>query len=246
MTKELFLYGLHAVEEALHNPNRCVLEVLTCGNTPVKIEGAMKKVPLKKVALKKVPRGQLEKLLPQGAVHQGIVARVRPLEQPSLEEVLTALDKQANAQVLLLDQVTDPHNVGALLRSALGFYASALIVPDAHCPEESATLAKTASGALEHVPLVRVSNLARAMEILKQHKFWCIGLAGGSQTNLATLKLPPKTAFVLGAEGQGLRPLTIKNCDYVGFIPMNPELESFNVSNAGAVMMYEWIKQHPK
>ncbi len=236
MTKELLLYGLHAVEEALNNPARCVIEVLSCGNPPFKIKG---------IPLKNVPRGQLDKLLPQGAVHQGIVARVKPLTQPSLEEVLSTLDKKSEAQVLVLDQVTDPHNIGALLRSALGFYASALIVPDAHCPEETATLAKTASGALEHVPLVRVGNLARALDTLKQHHFWCVGLAGNSQTNLSTLKLPAKTAFVLGAEGQGLRPLTIKNCDYIGFIPMNPQLESFNVSNAGAVMMYEWIKQHP-
>jgi len=234
--KEIYLYGIHPIEEALNNPKRRISEILTTGKVPFKVPH---QIPVRKVA-----KTQLDAYVPQGAVHQGIVARVLPLSQPSLEECLGTLDKQTVAQVLVLDQVTDPHNIGALLRSALGFYAAAVIVPDAHCPEETAVLAKAASGALEHVPLIRVSNLARSLEILKQHHFWCVGLDGKGKTNLSELELPKKTAFILGAEGQGLRPLTLKSCDYVGFIPMNPKLESFNVSNAGAVMLYEWVKQH--
>lgn len=143
---------------------------------------------------------------------------------------------------MVLDQVTDPHNVGAVLRSAAAFGALAVVVPDRHAPDETGTLAKSASGALERMPLVRVSNLVRALEQLKDGGFWIAGLAAEGTTTLAQAKLSGKTALVLGSEGEGLRRLTREHCDYLVRLPMTDAVESLNVSNAAAVALYELIR----
>ena len=176
-------------------------------------------------------------MLIRGAVHQGIALQADPLPEPSLDEI--AHDAPANAVIVVLDQVTDPHNVGAILRSADAFGALAVVSTDRHSPDQGATLAKSASGATERVPFIRVVNLARALEELKRLEFWCLGLdASGTQT-LAQAKSPHRIALVLGAEGQGLRRLTAEKCDVLVRLPMTGAMPSLNVSNAAAIALYE-------
>jgi len=185
------------------------------------------------------PRETLERALPRGAVHQGIAVQTAPLEPLDLDDLIRRLDGRARARVLVLDQVTDPHNVGAILRSAAAFGADAVILPERHAPAASATMAKAASGAMETVDLVRVVNLARALDALKEAQIWCVGLTGDAAQSLDSADLTGRVALVLGSEGDGLRRLTRERCDLLVRIPMAPNaVGSLNVSNAAAIALY--------
>ncbi len=236
--KDIYLYGKHPVSLALENKRRVVREVLLLSSSVDKI-----KLP-KNVPFKIVSKEQLDALVGKDAVHQGIVARCQPLPQYSVVDVLDELASCDKALVVILDQVTDPHNIGAVLRSAAAFNACAVIVPQNGAPDETGVLAKSASGALELIPLVKVKNLTRAMEELKENGFWCIGLDGYAKHSVYQTKLPKKCVIVMGSEGDGLRRLTSENCDDTVKLPMNPSVESLNVSNACAIALYEWNRQH--
>ena len=165
-----------------------------------------------------------------------MVIEVEPLDDVWLDGLL---DRRAGARLLLvLDQVTDPHNVGAILRSAAAFGALGIVTQDRHSPPESGVVAKAASGALERVPWVRVVNLARALEEIGEAGFWRIGLAGDAETELTDALGPPRVALVLGAEGPGLRHNTREHCDALARLPISDAIESLNVSNAAAVALY--------
>jgi len=225
--RELWLYGRHAVLAALANPERDIRRVLVARGTDALPDGAF-------AAAEQVGRGTIEAVLAPGAVHQGLAAEVEPLAQPAIEEIATG-----DATLLVvLDQVTDPRNIGAVLRSAAVFGASAVIVPDRHAPEETGALAKAASGALEQVPLIRVTNLARTLEQLKQAGFWCIGLDSEAPTAIDRTPDAARRALVMGAEGAGLRRLTREGCDALVRIGGPGGLASLNVSNAAAVALY--------
>ncbi|MGE5546117.1 MAG: 23S rRNA (guanosine(2251)-2'-O)-methyltransferase RlmB [Solirubrobacterales bacterium] len=241
----LWLYGNHAVTAALENPRRRIRRVVA---TP---EAARALAPALDAArqLRAVPpediteRADIERLLPPGAVHQGIALLVEPLPALGIEDVARLGAGRERAVVVVLDQVTDPHNVGAILRSAAAFGALAVVVPDRHSPEETGALAKAASGALERMPLVRVTNVVRALEELKQAGFWTAGLAGEAQATMASQKLSGRIALVMGAEGEGLRRLTREHCDFLVKLPMTDQVESLNVSNAAAVALYELVRE---
>jgi 23S rRNA (guanosine2251-2'-O)-methyltransferase len=233
-----WLFGQHAVAEAIRNPARRFqrLVSVTGSETTLPEPGGIEKpLPL----WESMDRHSLEQLLPEGAVHQGIAARVSPLEELDLLDICEQAAERPEATVVILDQVTDPHNVGAILRSAAAFGAIAVILTERHTAPESGTLAKSASGALEHVPLIRVSNLARAMEQLKQAGFWLAGLAAEGKTTLAGAKLNGKVGLVMGAEGPGLRRLTREHCDLLVRLPTGGAINHLNVSNAAAVALYE-------
>jgi 23S rRNA (guanosine2251-2'-O)-methyltransferase len=178
----------------------------------------------------------LGRLVPHDAPHQGVVIEVEPLEDAWLDELIGRPAERA--LLLVLDQVTDPHNVGAILRSVAAFGAIGIVTQDRHSPPESGVVAKAASGALERVPWVRVVNLARALEEIGEAGFWRIGLAGDAEMELREALGPKRIALVLGAEGAGLRPNTREHCDAIARLPITDAVESLNVSNAAAVALY--------
>jgi 23S rRNA (guanosine2251-2'-O)-methyltransferase len=229
-----WLYGHHAVNAALANPERKILRLAQAGASEVPlVEGH---------EWEQVPRDVLESWLPPSAVHQGLAAKVHPLPDRGIEDVIAEAEGQENAQVIILDQVTDPQNVGAILRSAAAFGALAVILTERHAAPESGALAKAASGALEHVPLIRVANLARALELLKKGGFWIAGLAAEGSQTLADAKLTGKVGLALGAEGPGLRRLTREHCDLLVRLPTGGAIDHLNVSNAAAVALYELVR----
>ena len=178
----------------------------------------------------------LGRLVPGDAPHQGVVVEAEPLEEVWLDEVLGRAGERA--VLLVLDQVTDPHNVGAILRSAAAFGAIGIVTQDRHSPPEGGVVAKAASGALERVAWVRVVNLARALEEIGEAGFWRIGLTGDAETELKDALGPPQIALVLGAEGPGPAPNTREHCDALARLPITDAVESLNVSNAAAVALY--------
>ena len=224
------LWGKHAVAAALDNPERKLLRAWATREAA----GFMQFPKDLPVTLAEVT--DLARLVPHDAPHQGVVIEVEPLEDAWLDELLSPSAERA--VLLVLDQVTDPHNVGAILRSAAAFGAVGIVTQDRHSPPESGFVAKAASGALERVPWVRVVNLARALEEIGEAGFWRIGLAGDTETDLKDALGPPKIALVLGAEGPGLRPNTREHCDALARLPINDAIESLNVSNAAAVALY--------
>lgn len=229
-----WLFGLHAVRAALANPERRIHRLLAVGDAAKSI-GPVKSPNRPALQLESVARPDLDRMLPPGAVHQGIAAQVDPLEPPAIEEL--CMTAGPNALVLILDQVTDPHNVGAILRSAAAFSADAVIVTERHAPQSSGVLAKAASGALERVPLIAVVNLARTMRQLKDAGFWCVGLEGSAKLGIEAARPDGKLALVLGAEGSGLRRLTGETCDALARLPTSLDFPSLNVSNAAAVAL---------
>jgi len=224
------LWGKHAVAAALDNPERKVLKAWATREA-----SAFMQFP-KDLPVTLADVADLGRLVPHDAPHQGVVIEVEPLEDAWLDEILGAAGEQA--VLLVLDQVTDPHNVGAILRSAAAFGAVGIVTQDRHSPPESGALAKAASGALERVPWARVVNLARALEEIGQAGFWRIGLAGDADTDLKDALGPPRVALVLGAEGPGMRPNTREHCDALARLPISDAIESLNVSNAAAVALY--------
>ena len=225
------LWGRHAVIAALANPERVVRKLWgTRDAIALLILPPVLPVVYADVA-------DLGRMVPSDAPHQGLVAEVDPLEDIWLGELLEAgLDDKR--PLVVLDQVTDPHNVGAVLRSAAAFDALGIVTQDRHAPPESGALARAASGALELVPWVRVVNLARALEEIAEGGFWRIGLAGEGKATLEQALSDSKTALVLGAEGEGLRQNVATHCDLLARLPISPKVESLNVSNAAAIALY--------
>ena len=223
------LYGWHTVKSALENPARRFHRILAT-------ENAIRRLSEDGVALPVTPElvrpDVIDARLGPDAVHQGLLAETDPLEAPAAE------DLAPEGIVLVLDQVTDPHNVGAILRSAAAFAARAIVTTARHSPEATGVLAKAASGALELVPMVTVQNLARGMEELRQRGFLLVGLDGSGDTDVADVALRAPVALVLGAEGKGLRQLTKATCDVVARIDLPGEIKSLNVSNAAALSLY--------
>ena len=222
-------WGRHAVAAALANPERNIIRIWATREAAAEYEiGRAVPVTFADVA-------DLGRMVPRDAPHQGIVAEVERLDDILLADLLDLA--QDRRPLLVLDQVTDPHNVGAILRSAAAFNALGVVTQDRHAPPESGALAKAASGALETMAWVRVVNLARALDDMAEAGFWRIGLSGEAETTLAEALGPPRVALVLGAEGEGMRQNTEAHCDALARLPITG-IESLNVSNAAAVALY--------
>ncbi len=235
-----WLWGHHAVAAALQNPARKFVRLVATEEAAGELAGMLGgPSPVEPQIMK---RESIAKLLPPGAVHQGVALLAKTLKPWQLEDVIAHLGEAERAIVVVLDQVTDPHNIGAILRSAAAFGAICVVLPDRNAPEISGTLAKSASGAVEHVPLVRVVNLNRTLELLKKAGFWSVGLAGEAEQTLASHKLGGRVALVLGSEGDGLRRLTREACDLMARLPTQGPVASLNVSNAAAIALYELVR----
>ncbi len=224
-------YGRHAVTAALANPNRTVRKIWGTREAL----GALDLPPVLPIVYSDV--ADMGRMVPADAPHQGIVAEVEPLDDVWLGEVLEQ-GQEGKRPILVLDQVTDPHNVGAILRSAAAFDALCIVTQDRHAPPESGVLARAASGALEIVPWVRVVNLARALDEIAEAGYWRIGLDGEVETTIGEAIGESRVALVLGAEGEGLRHNSIAHCDIIAKLPISPRMESLNVSNAAAIALY--------
>ncbi|HWK35904.1 23S rRNA (guanosine(2251)-2'-O)-methyltransferase RlmB [Sphingomonas sp.] len=225
-------WGRHPVTAALANPERVVRKIWGTREAL----GALGPLP-STIPVTFADVADLARLVPSDAPHQGLVAEVDPLEDIWLGDLLEQ-GRDDNRPLLVLDQVTDPHNVGAVLRSAAAFDALGIVTQDRHAPPESGALARSASGALEVVPWVRVVNLSRALEEMAEASFWRIGLTGAGTMTLAQALGPAKIALVLGAEGEGMRANTEAHCDQLARLPISPRVESLNVSNAAAIALY--------
>ncbi len=225
----VIMYGWHTVTAALHNPARRLRKLLVTENAARRLSDEGVTASLAPEIVR--PSAIAERLLPD-AVHQGLYLESDPLPWPAIE------DLPAQGVVLVLDQITDPHNVGAIFRSAAAFAATAIVTTQRHSPDATGALAKAASGALEHVPFLNVQNLARGLAALKDSGFLVVGLDSSGDTDFAALPLRAPLALVLGAEGKGLRQLTKETCDYVARIDLPGEIKSLNVSNAAALALY--------
>jgi len=232
--KGLWLYGLHAVRAALANPVRKLHRAVLTEHAAAAIGRGL----LGRARYEIATSEAVARLVPQGAVHQGAALSCEPLQGFRLEDLLSKAAEGPRI-VVVLDQVSDPHNAGAVLRSAAAFNATAVVVQDRHAPAESGALAKAASGALDLVPYVHVVNIARALEWLGKSGFWRLALAGDGEQSLQEAKTSGDVAIVLGSEGSGIRRLVRESCDTIAFIPMNEQMASLNVSNAAAIALYE-------
>jgi 23S rRNA (guanosine2251-2'-O)-methyltransferase len=225
------LWGRHAVEAALRNPDRHHRKLWATREGIASLDGELPA----DFPIEFADGADLARLVARDAPHQGLVLECEPLDDRFLSEVLEA---DAARPVLVLDQVTDPHNVGAIFRSAAAFDAAAIVTQDRHAPPEGGVLAKSASGALETVPWVRVVNLARALEEIAEAGYWRIGLAGDATATLAEALPAGPVALVLGAEGEGMRHNIAAHCDALARLPISDAMESLNVSNAAAIALY--------
>ncbi len=223
------LYGWHTVAAALANPKRTVRKITATENAARRLTEEGLTLPVTPEIVR--PEAIAARLSPD-AVHQGLLVEADPLPSPDLE------DLEAAGTVLVLDQITDPHNVGAILRTAAAFAVKAVVTTARHSPEATGVLAKSASGALDLIPIVAVQNLARALDALKERGFLTVGLDSDGETDLSQAALREPLALVLGAEGKGLRQLTAQTCDIRARLDLPGAIKSLNVSNAAAVALY--------
>jgi 23S rRNA (guanosine2251-2'-O)-methyltransferase len=243
----ILLWGLHAARAAWLNPKRTCFNLWVTEAGRGALDDALAQANERGLGRPHptlMERGDIDRLLPPGSVHQGVALEASPLAETPLHEILRA-DNPPDL-VIVLDQVTDPHNVGAILRSAAAFGAGAVIMTERNAPATTGVMAKTASGAAEHVPQIHVVNLARALGELQEAGYWRVGLAEEGGRALDNTDLSARTALVLGAEGDGLRRLTREHCDELARLPTGGPIGSLNVSNAAAVALYEARRQKAK
>lgn len=235
------LYGFHAVRAAWLNPQRNVHVLYVTDQSQkgfdVVLEEARRK-GLRRPAPALTDKKTLERMLPQGAVHQGLALACDSLPETDEHDLLIRLHGRKEATIAILDQVTDPHNVGAILRSASAFGVDGVIMQKKHAPALDGVLAKTACGAVEHIPVAQATNLARAVETLKEQGFFVFGLDERGAQTIREISRPEKTVIILGSEGEGIRRLIKESCDSLLRLPTEGEIASLNVSNAAAVAFY--------
>lgn len=235
------LYGLHAVSAAWLNEDREIQSLYVCDQVPDSLKSIMEEARRKNLSrpvATSIEKKQLEFLLPPGAVHQGVAIVCSPLPEISLRDLIIRGDGRKKSVILILDQITDPHNVGAIIRSACAFGAVGIVMQRRHAPELTGVLAKAACGALEHVPVAYETNLSRAIEEMQEAAYFIYGLDERGEKDIDDVEIPDRAALVLGAEGPGLRHLIKERCDMLVRLPMDGPMPSINVSNAAAIALY--------
>jgi 23S rRNA (guanosine2251-2'-O)-methyltransferase len=238
-----WIYGRHAVRAALTNPERRWHRLVALPHHELEARALVSSAQAQRIGegapIEVLDHQGFVRILPDGAVHQGLALAVEPLAEADTELLLQLADRAAHRSVvIILDRVSDPQNLGAVLRSAAAFGALAVVLAARGAPPVTGALAKAASGALESVPLVRVVNLARTLDQLKGAGFWVCGLEEAAPEVLAALDLGARVAIVLGSEGGGLRRLVRERCDYLARLPTRAEHPTLNLSNAAAIALY--------
>lgn len=244
------LYGFHAVREAWLNPDRTIRALYLTEAAEAEFLPVQKKayeLGLNRPSATTIDKQKLDFMLPRGAVHQGIAVIADALDEISIQDFIIKSKTQDNTILVMLDQVTDPHNVGAILRSACAFGADGVIMQRKHAPELEGVLAKTASGAAEHIGVAYETNLSRAIEELKEEGFFVFGLDERGEREVGDImrnnqSSNHKLVLVLGAEGPGMRRLVKEHCDELVKLPTKGAISSLNVSNAAAVALYALLK----
>jgi len=234
--EQLIIYGRHAVLSALKNPKRQIQKLLITADNKNEVE------PLN-VNFSVIDKKEFEKILPKDAVHQGFALYCNRLETYDIEDLIALAENKSRCHILILDQVTDPQNIGAIIRSCAAFETLGLVVQDKNSPLESGAMDKASAGTIEFVSVARVTNLSRAIEKLKDAGFWVMGMDGYAETTIDKVNKSGKTAIVMGSEGKGMRRLVQENCDSSVKLPISPNVESLNVSTAAAIALYELSKK---
>jgi len=234
--EQLIIYGRHAVLSALKNPKRQIQKLLITADNKNEVE------PLN-INFSVIDKKEFEKILPKDAVHQGFALYCNRLETYDIEDLIALAENKNRCHILILDQVTDPQNIGAIIRSCAAFETLGLVVQDKNSPLESGAMDKASAGTIEFVPVARVTNLSRAIEKLKDAGFWVMGMDGYAETTIDKINKSGKTAIVMGSEGKGMRRLVQENCDSSVKLPISPNVESLNVSTAAAIALYELSKE---
>jgi len=247
-----WLYGVHACLAAIANPERDVRRIVVATQSADDLEIPVCDAANAAFEACETPRPQIEwrdrrevnELVARDAVHQGIAIETAPLPHPVIEDLIEAAEGRTSACVVVLDQATDPRNIGAVMRTAAAFGALGVIVQDKHAPDITGAMAKAASGAVERLPYIKVTNLARTLDQLKAAEFWCVGFDGHATDYVSAKTLQGRNAIVLGAEGAGLRRLTLETCDLLVKIPITEAVESLNLSNAAAIALYQFAQSN--
>lgn len=235
--EQLIIYGRHAVLSALKNPKRKIQKLLISAENKQEIENLNLNI-----SFSVVDKKDFTKFLPQDAVHQGLALYCQRLENYDIMDLITLAENKEKCHILILDQVTDPQNIGAIIRSCAAFGTLGLIVQDKNSPLESGAMDKAAAGTIEFVSVARVTNLSRAIETLKENGFWVMGMDGYAETTIDKINKNGKIAIVMGSEGKGMRRLVQENCDSSVKLPISSNVESLNVSTAAAIALYELSK----
>lgn len=235
---EVIIYGKHAVMAALSNPKRKIVKIVCTRENAEEIKSL---VGNRKLTI--AERRELEKMLPQDAVSQGVAVWAETLKNVDINDVCEKTADKKDCRVLILDQVTDPQNIGAIIRSCAAFGAEAVVVQDKNSPQESGAMLKAAAGTFENMPVCRVTNISRAVEKLKDSGFWVVGMDGYAKDEISSIDKKGKIAVIMGSEGKGMRRLVEESCDVLLRLPISPDVESLNVSTAAAIVLYELSKK---
>lgn len=225
------IYGKHAVAAAIANKNRKIKKIYTSHDDFIKKHPDLPCIF--------TANNKLSQILPEGEIHGGFIMECSDIEPISIYEFLLVTKEQTKTRIAVLDQVTDPHNIGAIIRSAVAFGFSAVIMTERNSPSNMATIARTSVGCLEKINVIYVTNLANTLDILKEHGYWVAGLDGKASSTLQECQKFSRLAFIMGSEGSGMRRLSREKCDLLVAIPIEDDVESLNVSNAAAIAFYE-------
>lgn len=243
LAQGVLIYGKHAVESAVLNPCRKIMQAFATKEQFAYLKKNLLDSGRGEVSLKLVDKAEMDKMFAYEAVHQGVALVCEPLQGISLQDIISLSAETDDCHILVLDQVSDPQNIGAIIRSCAAFGALALVVQDKNTPQESGAMVKASAGTIEFLPICRVTNLSRALETLKNNGFWCVGMDGYASQTIDLMNKKGKIAVVMGSEGKGMRRLVQESCDETVKLLTDPRVESLNVSVAAAIALYEIAKK---
>lgn len=243
MSNEDIVYGKNSVESLLDSDDRSINKIFISKglNFDSKLKKIIQTAKNRNIIVQEVPKEKLNALVQEG--HQGIIAMVSPVEYKDFDDFIAELNTEKNSLVIILDGVEDPHNLGAIIRTAVCAGADGIIIPKRRASQVNATVEKTSAGAVSHIPIIQVGNLNKTIEKLKENRFWVIGAEADGKDNYFDIKYDMNCALVLGGENQGVSNLVKKNCDILVKIPMLSDFNSLNVSNAASILIYEVVRQ---